>query len=148
VGGPNSKSKGLAELNSLREKFLHLRVLLVHIPAVFNLSNLIVTSHSGLSYFVSLCTNLEELWILSWPRSGTERKWATTFKREEEDFLPVKNFPALHTFVLNVMEPAKIYLPQLVYFLVRNFEEGGSGRAPRQLWLDHPLLNLQFKECE
>ena len=137
-----------SQLLELGDKLQLLKILLFHIPTIFNLSNLIVTSHSALCYFVSLCKNLEELWIFSWPRTPTEMKFTTTFNKEH--FHPDMNFPNLHTFVLSVMEPPKIYVPRLVSFLVKSFDSqidgDGQLRLPRKLWLDHPLLNLHLTE--
>jgi hypothetical protein len=137
-----------AELLSLQNKLELLRSLLIHIPDVFDGTRLIVQSYASMCFLISLCRNLEQLWLFSWPKTMQERKASLQFVKEE--FHPDIQFPHLHTFVCSTIQPLKVYVPRLTAHVLKSFQrktdvEGGSQDTTRKMkiWVDHPLIDVQ-----
>lgn len=128
------------ELLDLKPRFLQLKKLLLHVPLASNVppTELIVCSFTSFVYLISLCQNLEELYIMSWPKTSQERKFSSNFFQEvfETDDI---NLPNLNVLVVDIKEPPRIHIPRLILKLLKNFERNRI--APVVLWLDDPLIN-------
>ncbi|CAL8121818.1 unnamed protein product [Orchesella dallaii] len=128
------------ELLDLKPKFLKLKNLLLHVPLAINVAptDLIVCSFTSFVYLISLCQKLEQLWILSWPKTCQERKFSSNFFQEvfETDDI---DLPNLKVLVVDVKEPPRIHIPRLILKLLKNFERNKI--SPKVLWLDDPLIN-------
>ncbi|ODM91946.1 F-box/LRR-repeat protein 18 [Orchesella cincta] len=100
------------ELLDLKPKFLKLKNLLLHVPLAINVAptDLIVCSFTSFVYLISLCQNLEQLWILSWPKTVQERKSSSNFFQEvfETDDI---DLPKLKVLVVAVKDPPRIHIP-------------------------------------
>lgn len=128
------------ELLELKPKFLNLKSLLLHVPLATTATptDLIVCSFTSFVYLISLCKNLEQLWILSWPKTSHERKFSSMFFQEvfEADDI---DLPLLKVLVINVREPPRIHVPKLIVKLLQNLQRYMI--RPKVLWLDDPLIN-------
>lgn len=128
------------ELLELKSKFIRLKKLLLHVPLAINIAptDLIVCSFTSFVYLISMCLNLEQLFIMSWPKTSQERKFSSNFFQEIFETNDI-NLPNLQVLVVDIKEPPRIHIPRLILKLLKNFEKNKI--APKVLWVDDPLIN-------
>jgi len=122
----------------------------------------VAVNYSSLAYFISKCSNLEEIWLLSWPRTRGERltrpHWPTP--------IAGRNFSSDHLFE-GIPQERFIKLDKLKKMFVfggstRGYSRFGCDRMVRQLklsivennggaemlWIDHPSLSMTISKTD
>lgn len=104
----------------LRDKFLILRSLLIHVPDSFEYIPVTV-SHVNMGFLISLCQNLEQLWIVSWKQTMQERM--RIYPDIDQKFHHEMEFPKLHTFVSSIHTTGMAYLSHLTAKVLECFSK-------------------------
>ena len=147
--GEKGKPTDVSTLNSISTGDLpetkvaldRLKYLLLHIPSVQNPRATSYAAPVGISNLISLCQNLEHLWIVSWPKTEAERKMMEIFG--EHGFPSELKLLKLRTFTVRVMGAPRIHVPKLISTVLHSISESSSSNSQQleHLWLDHPLLS-------
>jgi len=137
----------LAEFRQLKSKLEALKILVLDIPVILRSSD--YTAFTGVTKLVSLCPNLERLWILSWPSAGRDCFNLTIDALRHYD--PLKSdtikLESLHSLVVSTVSPPQVYLPKLVLSILKGFQvvDDAGSKKPCQLQFHHPYLDVALQ---
>jgi hypothetical protein len=175
--GPESPfKKPNPQLTRVSEELLQLKSLLIHVPMPYSVSSkgsnvnnynphglpstlhqartrsynssMLVYSYSGLEFMISMCLNIEELCLLSWPKTSHEYKSSIPATNTDNN-IPDNGFrlPKLKKLYISVKQWARMTTRVLVQQLIESLKDNAeAGRKPEVLWVDHPVLDLTVAE--